>query len=300
MGVRMAISEAGFVHPEFLVETDWLAAHLDDPTVVLLDCTVHLIPNPKTTYDVVPGREDFERGHIPGAQFCDLQADLSDPGHKFRFMLPSAEYFAAAMGRFGAGGDTKVVLYSTANVWWASRVWWMLRVFGHDNAAVLNGGWQKWSREGRAAESGPGKPRGTKDFPVREKRDLMVGKAEVLAAIGDRAICTINALQPAQHQGTGGNAYGRPGHIAGSVNLPAAHLVDPATNAFLPAGELRQKFAAIGAMDRRVITYCGGGIAASADALILTMLGHENVALYDASLTEWAADPSLPMATAAT
>lgn len=287
----------GFVHPEFLVETDWLAQHLTDPKVVVLDCTVHLIPNPKTTYDVVSGRADFENGHIPGAQFLDLQADLSDPDAKLRFMLPSVEHFAAAMGRFGVGADTKVVTYSTANVWWASRVWWMLRVFGHDNAAVLNGGWQKWSREGKAGEIGPGNPRVPENFPPRGQRDLMVGKDAVLAAIGDGAVCTLNALQPAQHAGTGGNSYGRPGHIKGSINLPAAHLLDPETNAFLPPAELRRRFAAVGALDRRVITYCGGGIAASADALALVMLGHEDVVLYDASLSEWAVDPSLPMET---
>ena len=287
----------GFVHPEFLVETDWLAQHLTDPKVVVLDCTVHLIPNPKTTYDAVSGRADFEKGHIPGAQFLDLQADLSDPGAKLRFMLPSVEHFAAAMGRFGIGADTKVVTYSTANVWWASRVWWMLRVFGHDNAAVLNGGWQKWNREGKASETGPGNSRAPENFPPRGKRDLMVGKDAVLAAIGDGAVCTLNALQPAQHAGTGGNSYGRPGHIKGSINLPAAHLLDPETNAFLPPAELRRRFAAVGALDRRVITYCGGGIAASADALALVMLGHQDVVLYDASLSEWAADPSLPMET---
>jgi thiosulfate/3-mercaptopyruvate sulfurtransferase len=290
-------SEA-FVHPEFLVTTDWLAEHLSDPKVVVLDCTVHLIPNPKTTYDVVPGLADFEKGHVPGAQFLDLQADLSDPGAKLRFMLPTAEYFAEAMGRFGIGADTKVVTYSTANVWWASRVWWMLRVFGHDNAAVLDGGWQKWSREGRRAETGCARPLVAASFPVRGKRDLMVGKDAVLAAIGDGAVCTINALQPAQHAGTGGNAYGRPGHIKGSVNLPAAHLLAPETNAFLSPTELRRRFAAVGAMDKRVITYCGGGIAASADALALVMLGHKDVVLYDASLSEWAMDPSLPMETA--
>jgi thiosulfate/3-mercaptopyruvate sulfurtransferase len=288
----------GFLHPEFLVQSDWMAEHLADPKVVVLDCTVHLIPNPKTTYDVVPGLADFEKGHVPGAQFLDLQADLSDPDAKLRFMLPTAEYFAEAMGRFGIGADTKVVTYSTANVWWASRVWWMLRVFGHDNAAVLDGGWQKWSREGRPAETGRAKPRAAASFPVRGKRDLMVGKDAVLAAIDDGAVCTVNALQPAQHAGTGGNAYGRPGHIKGSVNLPAGHLLDPETNAFLPPAELRRRFAAVGAMDRRVITYCGGGIAASADALALVMLGHKDVVLYDASLSEWAIDPSLPMETA--
>jgi thiosulfate/3-mercaptopyruvate sulfurtransferase len=125
----------------------------------------------------------------------------------------------------------------------------------------------------------------------------MVGKEEVLRSIGDKAVCTLNALLPEQHAGTGGNSYGRPGRIKGSVNLPAAHLIDPATNVFLPADELRRRFASVGAFDKEVITYCGGGIAASADAFALVMLGHPNVRLYDASMSEWATDPSLPMET---
>ncbi len=125
----------------------------------------------------------------------------------------------------------------------------------------------------------------------------MVGKEEVRAAIGNSATCTINALLPQQHAGTGGNSYGRPGRITGSINVPAAHLVNPETNNFLPADELHALFAQRGALDRRVITYCGGGIAASADAFALVMLGHTDVRLYDASLSEWAIDPELPMET---
>ncbi|HEX5327447.1 MAG TPA: sulfurtransferase [Acetobacteraceae bacterium] len=287
----------GFTHPEYLVQTYWLAEHLNDPQVRVFDCTTHLIPDPKITYQVVAGRADFEKAHIPGAQFIDLQADLSDNSHRFRFMLPMADAFAAAMQRFGVSNVTRVVLYSTANVWWATRVWWLFRVFGHDNAAVLNGGFQKWQRENRPVETGPAKSRPPGRFTVRETRHLMVGKDEVRAAIGDAATCTINALAPQQHTGSGGNSYGRPGRIAGSVNVPAAHLLDPASNTFLPADELRARFAASGAMDKRVITYCGGGIAASADALALVMLGHPDVRLYDASLSEWATDPSLPMQT---
>jgi len=162
---------------------------------------------------------------------------------------------------------------------------------------VLNGGWQKWSRDNRPIETGPANPRATGDFVVREVRDLMVDKSQVLAAIGDTAVCTLNALAPQQHTGSGGNSYGRPGRIAGSVNLPAAHLVDPETNVFLPADELRKRFATVGALDKSVITYCGGGIAASADALALVMLGHTDVKLYDASLSEWAKDETLPMET---
>ncbi len=286
-----------FVHLQFLVQTDWLEQHLDDPDVVVLDCTTHLIPDPKITYQVVPGREDFERGHISGAQFVDMLRDVSDTTQQFRFMRQTPEAFAAAMRRFGISNTTRVVTYSTANVWWATRMWWLLREFGHDNAAVLDGGWQKWAKESRPTETGAAKPRPQGDFTVREVRNLMVDKDSVRQAIGDGAICTINALAPQQHTGSGGNSYGRPGRIAGSVNLPAAHLLDPETNAFLPAEELRRRFNSIGAMDRKVITYCGGGIAASADALVLVMLGHTDVTLYDASLSEWAKNPNLPMET---
>ncbi|MFZ3236906.1 MAG: sulfurtransferase [Stellaceae bacterium] len=288
---------SGFVHPEFLVDTAALERRLDDPALRVLDCTTHLIPDPKATYQVVPGRADFEKAHIPGAQFVDLQAELSDNAHRLRFMLPTAEGFAAAMNRLGVGEGTQVVLYSTTTPQWATRVWWLLRVFGLDGAAVLDGGWQKWSGEGRPVETGPAKPRPPGNFPVREPRPLMVGKDEVLRAIGDGAVCTLNALSAEQHAGSGGNSYGRPGRIAGSVNLPAAHLIDPATSAFLPADELRRRFDRVGVFGKEVITYCGGGIAASADAFALVMLGHPNVRLYDASMSEWAIDPSLPMAT---
>jgi thiosulfate/3-mercaptopyruvate sulfurtransferase len=285
----------GFVHPQHLVQTEWLDAHLRDPELRVLDCSVHLIPDPKITYRVVPGRAEFEKAHIPGAQFADLHNDLSDRSQPYRFMLPSAAHFAAAMGRLGVGEDSRVILYSATTLWWATRVWWMLRVFGFDNAAVLDGGLQKWQREGRAIETGAAAPAAPARFVVREQRPLMVGKHEVKSAIGDASVCTINALMPEQHAGTGGVSFGRPGHIAGSVNVPAAHLVDPATNALRSPAELRAKFDAIGALDREVLVYCGGGIAASADALALVMLGHDKVRLYDASMSEWALDPNLPM-----
>ena len=287
----------GFAHPEFLVETDELQQQLGEPKLVVLDCTTHLIPDPKITYTVKPGREDFEKAHIPGAQFVDLQADLSAKHPRLRFMMPGPEEFAAAMGRFGVGEGSRVVLYSTTTPQWAARVWWMLRNYGFDNAAVLNGGFLKWNREGRPVETGPSSPRAPAKFVVREDRRLMVGKEIVNRAIGDPATCTINALAPQQHAGTGGNTYGRPGRIAGSVNVPAASLIDAETGAFLPTSEIRAKFDAAGAFGKRAITYCGGGIAASTDALALVMLGHPDVRLYDASLSEWAPDPSLPMET---
>ena len=230
---------------------------------------------------------------MKGAQFCDVQKDVSAQGTKYNFMRPDAAAFAAGIRRFGITNNTRVITYSTANPWWATRVWWLLRSFGHDNAAVLNGGWQKWSKEGRPSETGPSPSRAPGSFSVQFERDLMADREEVVAAMGNGAICTLNALMPAQYAGT---TYGRPGQIPGSVAVPAGHLIDPATNAFLPADELRAKLAAAGAMDRPVIAYCGGGIAATADALALVMLGHTNVKVYDASLSEWSKDESLPMA----
>lgn len=288
--------DAGYVHPEYLVETDWLAAHLDDPKLVVLDGTVHLIPDPKITYTVKSGREDFEKGHIPGAQFIDVQADLSDNDRlPLRFMLPKPAEFAAAMRRFGISADSKVITYSTANPQWATRAWWVLRCYGFDNCAVLDGGFPKWAKEGRAVETGPGRPRPAGSLTERPARPLMADRNDVLAAVGDGAVCTINALRPEQHVGAGGNTYGRSGRIKGSVNVPTAGLIDPASNAYLPPDRLRAQFDAVHAFDRKVITYCGGGIAASATAHALVMLGHPDVRLYDASMSEWAIDDRLPM-----
>jgi thiosulfate/3-mercaptopyruvate sulfurtransferase len=283
---------SGFVYPEYLVETDWLEQNLSNPDVVILDCTTHLRVQPSGPYKIEPGREDYEKSHIRSAQFCDVSRDVSDTTQKLNFMRQKPEDFAAAMRRFGVSNATRVVTYSTANPWWATRVWWLLREFGHDKAAVLNGGFQKWSREGRPTETGPSPTRAAGSFTVTEVRNLMADREEVKAALGSGAICTLNALLPAQYAGT---TYGRPGQIPGSVTVAAAHLLDPESNTFLPAEQLRERLAAVGAMDRPVITYCGGGIAATADALALVMLGHTNVKVYDASLSEWAKDESLPI-----
>lgn len=287
----------GFKHPEFIVETAWLADHLGDPGVVVLDGTTHLMPPPPVPYSVVSGRADFERGHIPGAGFVDIDGELSDPDQApgLHFMLPSADRFAAAMARLGISNDSQVICYSTANHWWATRLWWTLRVFGHDRAAVLNGGFQRWQAEGRPVETGPGHARTTTTFRARLRPELVADKHDVLAAIGKGDICTLNALRPEQHAGTGGTTYGRLGHIQGSINVPAINVVDE-YNLFKPAVELRRMF------DQplhkpRVITYCGGGIAATSASLVLTMLGHPDVRVYDASLSEWAPDPALPMET---
>jgi len=281
-----------------LVETDWLAAHLGDPGIRVIECTVYLHPaDVPGGFRVESGRAKWLEGHIPGAGFADLQDDLSDRNTTLRFMMPPADQFAEAMSRYGVGDGVRVILYDRAVNMWATRIWWMLRAFGFDDAAVLNGGFKKWAREGRpVARDDGGAPR--RSFTPRPRPGLIADKAGVLAALYNTRACVLNALTDEQHRGAGGTAYGRPGRIAGSANVPARDLVDPETHAYLPLGVLRAKFAAAGALDaERVVTYCGGGIAASSDAFALVLLGYRNVTLYDASLSEWAADPSLPMET---
>ena len=284
-----------FARPQYLVETEWLAQHLEDPGVRVLECTVYLHPKPEGGFRAESGQAKWAESHIPGAGFADLTQELSDRTSKLNYMMPPAEQFAEAMGRYGVGDGIRVVLYDRSVNMWAARVWWMLRAFGFDNAAVLNGGWKKWTGEGRPVSTDVG-GRPARRFVAKPRPELIADKAAVLAGVGDRATCIVNALTPEQHAGTGGVAYGRPGRITGSTNVAARDLVDPKTHAYLPADILREKFKASGALDAgRVITYCGGGIAASSDAFVLTLLGRDDVALYDASLSEWATDPSLPM-----
>jgi thiosulfate/3-mercaptopyruvate sulfurtransferase len=286
-----------FVHPEYLVETEWLAAHLNDPHLRILDCTVFLHADKTKGYQVESGYQKWQEGHIPGSGFADLTKDLSDPHGRFMFTMPSAERFAEAMSRYGVGERTHVILYDSLMNIWAARVWWMLRAFGFDNAAVLSGGWRKWRQEERPVSTTPAEiPAG--HFVAKPQPQVIARKQDVLAAIENDTTCIINALAAEEHAGKGKSRYKRPGRIKSSVNVPFMTLVDPATHAYLPAKQLRARFADVGALDRKnVVTYCGGGIAACSDAFILTLLGVDNIAVYDGSLTEWTEDPETPMET---
>jgi thiosulfate/3-mercaptopyruvate sulfurtransferase len=292
----MTTETKGFQRPEALVESDWLAANLEEPNLRIFDCTTHLIPNPETVYDVESGRAGYDEGHIPGAGFLDLQGELSDLASDLRFTLPPAAQFEAVMSGHGVGDGTRVVLYSQTTVQWATRVWWMLRAFGFDEAMVLNGGLTKWRQEDRPLSAEPAAYPPAR-FRARPRPELIADKAAVLAALADPDCLVLNSLSIEQHGG-GGRNYGRPGRITGSVCVPAAALLDGPNGAYLPVDELRAQFEASGAFDApRVVTYCGGGIAASSDSFILTLFGHEGVSLYDGSLSEWVRDPALPMAT---
>jgi len=285
------------VIPSPLVSTDWLSAHSGRTRLRILDCSVVMSPTPDGGYTFVSGREEWTQGHIPGSVFVDVLGELAAKDHALPMMMPAIDELAATMERYGVGEGTEVVLYDRSNHAWAARVWWMLRVCGFDAAAVLDGGWHKWCAENRPTSTSPtAYPRGR--FTPRLQPALFATKDEVHSSLGRPEITLVNALSADEHRGAAPTRFPRAGRIAGSRNVYCQSLIDPEAKTYRPAAELRELFEHTGALQaKRVITYCGAGIAASSDALALTLLGVRNVSVYDGSLAEWTADPTLPMET---
>ena len=273
-----------------LVTTEWLSQHLDDPDLVVLDCTVSIEQDEGGAFRVVSGRSAYEGGHIPSAGFADLMNDLSDTDSPFQFALLTPEQFSAAMGALGVGDDSRVVLYDGKHSAWAARVWWMLRWVGFDRAALLDGGLGAWTAEGRPLSTEPAN-RPAQMLTPAPRPELIAGQDEVLTAIDNDAIHLIDALPESHYRGEM-VLYDRPGHIPGASNTPASALLDESGH-YRPQDELAAMLD--GDRDTRAITYCGGGISASSNAFIMTRLGFTDVAVYISSLQEWAADPAKPL-----
>ncbi len=289
------------MHP--LMSTIDLAERLATPggrPLRLFDTTVHLRPAPPGSpgpFRVESGRADYDLSHIPGAAFIDLPGQLSDTSSPLRFMLPAWDVLARAFASAGISDGDEVVLYSSTAPMWATRIWWMLKSLGV-GSRVLDGGLARWKVEGRPLTTTPTVfPPGR--LTASPRPAMWADRDEVQRAIGDGAVCTLNGLAADLHRGDAPVHYGRRGHIAGSVNVPWSALLD-AQGCFKPPPALQAEFDAVGALSaRRVICYCGGGIAATMDAMALNLLGHADVAVYDGSLSEWVLDPALPMATGA-
>jgi len=291
----MANSWADAPNGHLLVDGAWLAEHLGDPDLRIFDCTTRLVPDDELGYRIDGARDNWAAGHIPGSGYLNCQDDMCDTSHRHRFMLADPKIFAASVGALGIGDDKRVVLYSTAELFWATRAWWALYAMGFDKAVVLNGGFQSWTAEGRPVSTEPcAYPPAT--FTPHRRDDVVLDKDDVLAVLDDPNVAVVNALSAVQYQGTGGMVFGRPGRIAHSTNAPYPDLSD------LPAGSLNDPatvgdiFAAAGATpDKRIVNYCGGGISATIGFFAQRLLGYDNVALYDASMQEWGFDDSLPM-----
>ena len=273
-----------------LVSTQWLSEHLDDPKLVVLDCSVSVLPGEDGSLQILSGRADYEGGHIPSAGFADLMDDLTDGDSPLKFAVGTPEQFCAAMGALGVGDDTSVVLYDGSNSVWAARVWWMLRWVGFDHAALLDGGLGAWTAEGRPLSTEAAN-RPAKQLTPAPRPELIADRDEVFAAIDNSDVSIIDALPEASYRGEMA-MYDRPGHIPGASNIPAFSLIDD-SGRYRPHDELATLFD--GDRNTRTIAYCGGGIAASSNAFIMTRLGFTDVAVYTASLQEWAADPANPM-----
>ena len=285
-----------YSNPQHLISTEALSEAMSQngANLRIFDVTVTLVPNPPG-YKAVSGIEDYGNGHIPGTAFMDLGKDLSDTTSGLGFTLPSAEYLQAAYRAAGIDDDSQVVFYSSGHMMWATRAWWMLYSCGHKQVAVLDGGLEKWKAENRDLSMDAGSYTAGQ-MSVNLDAERWVNKEQTAAAIEDGGICTINALAPGVYSGEADMHYGRRGHIENSKNLYYDTMMKE--GCFKPAEDLRQNFEESGVWGTpRVIAYCGGGISATIDAMALTLIGHDNVAIYDGSMSEWVKDESLLLIT---
>ena len=269
-----------------LVSTEWLAAHLDADDLVVVDCSWHMPATGRSA------RDEYLAAHIPGARFLDIE-EVAERSASVPHMLPSAEDFAAAMEVLGVGSGDRIVVYDNSPFRTAVRGWFMLRHFGAKDVAVLDGGFAKWSAEGRPAESGQPAPRPAR-FEAREREDV-VSKAQMLAAFG---LPVIDARGKGRFEGS--EVEPRPGlasgHIPASRNLPFALLYND-DGTFRGVEEIRQLFAEHGAsLDAPFVATCGSGVTANSLIFAAHLAGNDAARLYDGSWSEWGADPQTPKA----
>jgi thiosulfate/3-mercaptopyruvate sulfurtransferase len=281
-----------YVRPEALVSTEWLATHLDDPNIRVVDASFKL-PGITPT-----ARADYDSGHIPGAVFFDID-DIAQPGTSLPHMIPSADLFARKMEALGIGDDDRVVVYDSVGLSSAGRAWWMLRLFGHRNVALLDGGLPKWKAEGRRLENAaPVPPR--RRFTARFNPALVRDKRALLENLATGREQVVDARASGRFDGTAEETRPglRRGHIPGSRNLPYERVTNPQTRQLRSAKELTELFRGAGVvLDQPIVTSCGSGVTACALAFALHLIGHPGAAVYDGSWSEWGLPGDAPIET---
>ncbi|WOH83609.1 3-mercaptopyruvate sulfurtransferase [Bradyrhizobium sp. BEA-2-5] len=275
-----------------LVSTEWLAAHLGDANVKILDASFKLpgvLPLPK---------DDYLAAHLPGAVFFDVDA-VSDHSNPLPHMFPSAEQFGRDVGNLGIGNSDTVVIYDAGGWVAAPRAWWMFLSYGHGNVRILNGGLKKWRAEGRRVESGEVKPKPA-TFKASYDSNRVRSMQQLVANVESRKEQVIDARAADRFEGRAPEPRPgiRSGHIPGARNVPYNLLFDAATGEMKPLEELRTVFTGAGVkLDAPIVTSCGSGVSAGVLTLALYRLGITDTALYDGSWSEWGQAGGPPIAT---
>jgi thiosulfate/3-mercaptopyruvate sulfurtransferase len=275
-----------------LVSVAWLADHLDDPGVVVADVRWYLQGS--------RGADAYAAGHLPGAAFVDLDAELASPpgpGRPGRHPLPSADQISALLSRLGAGKSTLVVAYDDAGGGIAARLWWLLRWLGHGGGRVLDGGLQAWRAAGLPLETAVRARPPAPPLALAPRPEMVVDKHRVTALARSPDALVLDARAAERFEGRSEPVDARPGHVPGARSAPfAENLVAPG-GPFRSPEELAGRYGALGAAAAKTVAaYCGSGVTACHDLLALALAGREDALLYEGSWSDWAKDSSLPAA----
>jgi thiosulfate/3-mercaptopyruvate sulfurtransferase len=273
----------------WLVSTNWLSQHLDDPNVIVFDCSFYLA-NHKRDADA-----EFLAGHIPGAQRFDIDA-ISDKGNPLPHMLPAPEQFATQVGALGVGDGMTVVLYDGIGLYGAARVWWTFRAFGSENVRVLDGGMPKWKTENRPLESGAAKARAARTFTPKFNPALVASIDDVQKVLLDKTAQVVDARAADRFRGEAPEPRPgmRGGHMPGSFNVPFGLVLE--NGQLAPPDKIAAAFKNAGVdLDKPVVTSCGSGVTASILTFAIEALGKRPGRVYDGSWSEWGGRPDTPI-----